>query len=303
VPYADRNLNYGNLYMISVNQYCRQEFGEKLYKISLSGGFTCPNRDGSLGTGGCIFCSQGGSGDFAESASLSIEEQIEKAKKRVADKFHGKRYIAYFQAFTNTYAPVETLRKLYIPIAQRDDIAVISIATRPDCLGDDVLLFLEELNKLKPLWVELGLQTTNRKSAEYIRRGYDLSVYDRAVEKLNSIGIHCITHVILGLPNETEEDMLGTVRYVVNSGCKGIKLQLLHVLKNTDLAADYAEGKFRTMEMDEYLHILKKCVSILPEDMVVHRLTGDGAKKDLIAPLWTGDKKRVLNAIKREIDI
>ena len=289
--------------MISVNQYCRQEFGEKLYKISLSGGFTCPNRDGSLGTGGCIFCSQGGSGDFAESASLSIEEQIEKAKKRVADKFHGKRYIAYFQAFTNTYAPVETLRNLYIPVAQRDDIAVISIATRPDCLGDDVLLFLEELNKLKPLWVELGLQTTNRKSAEYIRRGYDLSVYDRAVEKLNSIGIHCITHVILGLPNETEEDMLGTVRHVVNSGCKGIKLQLLHVLKNTDLAADYAEGKFRTMEMDEYLHILKKCVSILPDDMVVHRLTGDGAKKDLIAPLWTGDKKRVLNAIKREIDI
>ena len=289
--------------MISVNQYCRQEFGEKLYKISLSGGFTCPNRDGSLGTGGCIFCSQGGSGDFAESASLSIEEQIEKAKKRVADKFHGKRYIAYFQAFTNTYAPVETLRNLYIPVAQRDDIAVISIATRPDCLGDDVLYFLEELNKLKPLWVELGLQTTNRKSAEYIRRGYDLSVYDRAVEKLNSIGIHCITHVILGLPNETEEDMLGTVRHVVNSGCKGIKLQLLHVLKNTDLAADYAEGKFRTMEMDEYLHILKKCVSILPEDMVVHRLTGDGAKKDLIAPLWTGDKKRVLNAIKREIDI
>lgn len=303
MPYADRNLSYGNLYMISVNQYCRQEFGEKLYKISLSGGFTCPNRDGSLGTGGCIFCSQGGSGDFAESASLSIEEQIEKAKKRVADKFHGKRYIAYFQAFTNTYAPVETLRKLYIPVAQRDDIAVISIATRPDCLGDDVLLFLEELNKLKPLWVELGLQTTNRKSAEYIRRGYDLSVYDRAVEKLNSIGIHCITHVILGLPNETEEDMLGTVRHVVNSGCKGIKLQLLHVLKNTDLAADYAEGKFRTMEMDEYLHILKKCVSILPDDMVVHRLTGDGAKKDLIAPLWTGDKKRVLNAIKREIDI
>lgn len=303
MPYADRNLNYGNLYMISVNQYCRQEFGEKLYKISLSGGFTCPNRDGSLGTGGCIFCSQGGSGDFAESASLSIEEQIEKAKKRVADKFHGKRYIAYFQAFTNTYAPVETLRNLYIPVAQRDDIAVISIATRPDCLGDDVLYFLEELNKLKPLWVELGLQTTNRKSAEYIRRGYDLSVYDRAVEKLNSIGIHCITHVILGLPNETEEDMLGTVRHVVNSGCKGIKLQLLHVLKNTDLAADYAEGKFRTMEMDEYLHILKKCVSILPDDMVVHRLTGDGAKKDLIAPLWTGDKKRVLNAIKREIDI
>lgn len=303
MPYADRNLSYGNLYMISVNQYCRQEFGEKLYKISLSGGFTCPNRDGSLGTGGCIFCSQGGSGDFAESASRSIEEQIEKAKKRVADKFHGERYIAYFQAFTNTYAPVETLRKLYIPVAQRDDIAVISIATRPDCLGDDVLLFLEELNKLKPLWVELGLQTTNRKSAEYIRRGYDLSVYDTAVEKLNSIGIHCITHVILGLPNETEEDMLSTVRHVVNSGCKGIKLQLLHVLKNTDLAADYAEGKFRTMEMDEYLYILKKCVSILPEDMVVHRLTGDGAKKDLIAPLWTGDKKRVLNAIKREIDI
>lgn len=289
--------------MISVNQYCRQEFGEKLYKISLSGGFTCPNRDGRLGTGGCIFCSEGGSGDFAESAALSIDEQIEKAKMRVSDKFHGTRYIAYFQAFTNTYAPVDYLRRLYTPVMSRDDIAVLSIATRPDCLGDDVLTLLDELNSIKPVWVELGLQTAKKESAEYIRRGYELPVYDSAVNKLNSIGIHTVTHVILGLPGEDENDMLNTIRHVVKSGSKGIKLQLLHVLKNTDLADDYAAGKFKTMELEQYIQLLKKCISILPEDMVVHRLTGDGAKKDLIAPLWTGDKKRVLNAIRKEIKI
>jgi len=289
--------------MISVNQYCRREFGEKLYKISLNGGFTCPNRDGTLDTRGCIFCSAGGSGDFAESPLLSIDEQIEAAKKRVSAKFRGKQYIAYFQAFTNTYAPVEKLRELYMPVIKRDDIALLSIATRPDCLGNDVLSLLRELNSIKPVWVELGLQTVKKESAEYIRRGYELSVYDRAIENLNAVGIHTVTHVILGLPGENDEDMLNTVRHVVNVGSKGIKLQLLHVLKNTDLAADYAAGKFNTMEMDEYIKLLKKCIDILPDEMVVHRLTGDGAKKDLIAPLWTGDKKRVLNAIKKEIKI
>jgi len=289
--------------MISVNQYCRMQFGEKLYKLSLNGGFTCPNRDGTLGTRGCIFCSEGGSGDFAASAALSIDEQIHEAKKRVADKYHGERYIAYFQAFTNTYATVEKLRELYMPVIMRADIAALSIATRPDCLEDDVLLLLDELNRIKPVWVELGLQTVKKESAEYIRRGYELSQYDRALERLNALGIHTITHVILGLPGEDEGDMLGTVRHVVDKGSKGIKLQLLHVLKNTDLAADFAAGKFETMEMDEYIRILKKCTDILPEDMVVHRLTGDGAKKDLISPLWTGDKKKVLNAIKKEIKI
>lgn len=289
--------------MISVNQYCRTYFGEKLYKLSLNGGFSCPNRDGKLGTKGCVFCSEGGSGDFAARAALSIDEQIEQAKKRVADKYDGERYIAYFQAFTNTYAPVEKLRDLYMPVIMRGDIAALSIATRPDCLEEDVLSLLDELNSIKPVWVELGLQTVKKESVEYIRRGYELSQYDRAIERLNALGIHTITHVILGLPGEDEEDMLNTVRHVVKKGSRGIKLQLLHVLKNTDLAADYAAGKFRTMEMDEYLRILKKCTDLLPEDMVVHRLTGDGAKKDLISPLWSGDKKRVLNAIKKEIKI
>jgi len=284
--------------MLTVNQYCREQFGEKLYKLSLDGGFSCPNRDGTLGTGGCIFCSAGGSGDFAADRSLPVEEQIEEAKKRISAKYKGNRYIAYFQAFTNTYAPVEKLRELYMPVVQRDDIAVLSIATRPDCLGDDVLTLLAELNAIKPLWVELGLQSTKPETAEYIRRGYELPVYDHAVMKLNTLGIHVITHVILGLPGESIDDMLNTVQHVVNIGSKGIKLQLLHVLEGTDLAAEYRQGKFEVMEMDEYITLLGRCLELLPEDMVVHRLTGDGPKRSLIAPLWTGNKKRVLNAIK-----
>lgn len=289
--------------MLTVNQYCRKNFGEKLYKLSLNGGFTCPNRDGTLDDRGCIFCSAGGSGDFAPSAGMDIDTQIEEAKARVAAKYHGSRYIAYFQAFTNTYAPVEKLRALYIPVIKRDDIAVLSIATRPDCLGNDVLELLGELNRIKPVWVELGLQTTKPESARYIRRGYELSVYSEAVKHLNELGIHVITHVILGLPGEDEADMLNTVSYVVNCGSKGIKLQLLHVLDGTDLAKDYRAGMFRAMELDEYISLLKKCLALLPEDMVVHRLTGDGPKKSLIAPLWTGDKKRVINTIKRELGI
>lgn len=289
--------------MLTVNQYCREKFGEKLYKLSLNGGFSCPNRDGTLDSRGCIFCSAGGSGDFAPSASLPIEQQIEEAKARLAAKYRGSRYIAYFQAFTNTYAPVERLRQLYLPVISRDDIAVLSIATRPDCLGEDVLELLAQLNQIKPVWVELGLQTTKPESTLYIRRGYELPVYDEAVRTLNSLGIHVITHVILGLPGETEADMLNTVRHVVNVGSGGIKLQLLHVLEGTELAAEYRIGKFQTMEMDEYIALLKKCLALLPEHMVVHRLTGDGPKKSLIAPLWTGDKKRVINAIKRELVI
>ena len=289
--------------MLTVNQYCREQFGEKLYKLSLDGGFSCPNRDGTLGTGGCIFCSAGGSGDFAADRSLPVEEQIEEAKMRVAAKYKGNRYIAYFQAFTNTYAPVEKLRELYMPVVQRDDIAVLSIATRPDCLGDDVFTLLAELNAIKPLWVELGLQSTKPETAEYIRRGYELPVYDQAVMKLNALGIHVITHVILGLPGESVDDMLNTVQHVVNIGSKGIKLQLLHVLEGTDLAAEYRQGKFNVMEMDEYISLLGRCLELLPEDMVVHRLTGDGPKRSLIAPLWTGNKKRVLNAIKNAFEI
>lgn len=289
--------------MRTMNQYCRELFGEKVYKISLNGGFTCPNRDGTLGRRGCIFCSAGGSGDFAPEAALPIDTQIELAKKRVAEKFRGERYIAYFQAFTNTYAPVQRLRGLYFPVIEREDIAALSIATRPDCLGEDVLELLAELNAVKPVWVELGLQSVHERTAEYIRRGYPLEVYDRAVERLKGLDIHCVSHVILGLPGESTEDMLDTVRHVVGLGGGGIKLQLLHVLEGTDLADDYRAGLFETLSLEEYVEILKKCAEIIPEDMVVHRLTGDGPKRSLIAPLWSGDKKRVINSVNRALGL
>ena len=281
---------------LSFNKYLKDKFGQKVYKISLDGGFTCPNRDGKTGTRGCIFCSKGGSGDFAESREMSITEQIENGKKKVEKKIKSGKYIAYFQAFTNTYAPVEMLRQKYEEAINHPDIVALSIATRPDCLGDDVLRLLDEMNKIKPVFVELGLQTIHQKSAKYIRRGYDLSVYDKAVRDLKKIGVNVVVHVILGLPNESENDMLETVKYVCESGANGIKLQLLHVIDGTDLAKDYKKGLFKTLEFDEYVNLIVKCVKIIPKDIVIHRLTGDGAKKDLIAPLWSADKKRVLNA-------
>ena len=286
---------------LSFNKYLKDKFGQKVYKISLDGGFTCPNRDGKTGTRGCIFCSKGGSGDFAESREMSITEQIESVKKKVEKKIKSGKYIAYFQAFTNTYAPVEILRQKYEEAINHPDIVALSIATRPDCLGDDVLRLLNEMNKIKPVFVELGLQTIHQKSAKYIRRGYDLSVYDKAVRDLKKIGVNVVVHVILGLPNESENDMLETVKYVCESGANGIKLQLLHVIDGTDLAKDYEKGLFKTLEFDEYVNLIVKCVKIIPKDIVIHRLTGDGAKKDLIAPLWSADKKRVLNAINKAL--
>ncbi len=285
----------------SFNEYLKNTFNQKIYKISLNAGFTCPNRDGKIDTCGCIFCSKGGSGDFAENPNLSITEQIEQGKKRVEKKIKNGRYIAYFQAFTNTYAPIETLREKYFEAVNHKDIVALSIATRPDCLPDDVIALLDEINKIKPVFVELGLQTINEKTAEYIRRGYPLSVYDEAVEKLKKINVNIVTHIILGLPNETKEDMMNSVKYVCNSRTDGIKLQLLHVLKGTDLANDYNAGKFKTLEFDEYLDIIKTCVEVIPDNIVIHRLTGDGAKKDLIAPLWSADKKRVLNSINKAL--
>lgn len=287
--------------MITVNEYCKKQFGEKLYKISLNGGMSCPNRDGKLGVRGCIFCSAGGSGDFAPDRSIPLDEQIEDAKRRVSSKYKGTHYIAYFQAYTNTYAPVEKLRALFMPVIKREDIAVLSIATRPDCLSDEVLDLLRELNGIKPVWVELGLQTIHEKTADYIRRGYSLPVYDKAIRDLEAIGIHTITHLILGLPGETKEDMLQSVRYVSDCGSQGIKLQLLHVLKGTDLASDYEKGLFRTLLFDEYIDLLADCVRLLPKDMIVHRLTGDGPKNLLIAPMWSADKKRVMNAIHQRL--
>lgn len=285
----------------SLNDYLRDTFGEKVYKIALDGGFTCPNRDGAKGTKGCIFCSGAGSGEFAGRAEDTITAQIEKGKERVGKKLRGGKYIAYFQAFTGTYAPVEKLRKLYEEAVSHPDIAALSIATRPDCLSEDVLLLLQEMNRRKPVWVELGLQTIHEKTAAYIRRGYRLSVYDEAVEKLKSIGVQVIVHVILGLPGEDREDMKRTVSYVGKSGADGIKLQLLHVIKGTDLEKEYAEGRVRVMEMEEYVTLVADCIALLPERMVIHRMTGDGDKKTLIAPGWSTDKKRVLNALHQAI--
>ncbi len=285
----------------SLNNYLRDTFGEKVYKLSLNAGFTCPNRDGTIDTRGCIFCSKGGSGEFAENPDLSITEQIEKAKEKVSGKIKNGKYIAYFQPFTNTYAPVEILREKFYEAINHKDIVALSIATRPDCLGNDVLSLLDKLNKIKPVFVELGLQTIHEKSAEYIRRGYRLDAYDRAVTELKKIGVNTVVHIILGLPGETKKDMLETVKYVCQSGIDGIKLQLLHVLKNTDLEADYKAGKFKTLEFDEYIDIIKDCVDIIPKNIVIHRLTGDGAKKNLIAPLWSADKKKVINAINKAL--
>lgn len=283
----------------SFNQYLKDTFGCKVYKISINAGFTCPNRDGTLGTRGCIFCSKGGSGDFAESSSLSVTEQIESGKQRVSKKIKSGKYIAYFQAFTNTYAPVEVLAEKYCEAINHPDIVGISIATRPDCLGEEVLTLLSEINKIKPVFVELGLQTIHEKTAEYIRRGYPLSVYDNAIKALKKAGINTVVHLIIGLPNESREDMLKSVEYACKSGADGIKLQLLHILKGTDLADDYLSGKFETLSMEEYLSIIKDCVEIIPKNVVIHRLTGDGPKKDLIAPLWSADKKSVLNALNK----
>lgn len=285
----------------SLNQYLKDTFGEKVYKLALDAGFTCPNRDGTLGTGGCIFCSGAGSGDFAECRNLSVTEQIVQGKKRVEKKIKSGKYIAYFQAFTNTYAPVEKLRNVYEEALMQPDVAAISIATRPDCLPHDVIDLLAELNKSKPVWVELGLQTIHEKSAEYIRRGYPLAVYDDAVRKLKNAGLTVITHVILGLPGETEEEMKQTVSYVGAGGADGIKLQLLHVIHGTDLEKEYLAGKFKTLELDEYVRLVADCLELLPKNMVIHRMTGDGDKRTLVAPMWSADKKRVLNALMGEI--
>ena len=284
-----------------LNAYLRETFGCKVYKLALNGGFTCPNRDGTKGNRGCIFCSAGGSGDFAESPQLSVTEQIEQGKQRVAAKIKDGKYIAYFQAYTNTYAPVNILREKFLEAIQHPDIVALSIATRPDCLPSDVLDLLEELNNIKPVWVELGLQTIHAQSADYIRRGYDLDVYDKGVKELRKRKIEVVTHVILGLPNETKEDMVATVDYVCKSGTTGIKLQLLHVLKHTDLLTDYEAKRFEALTEDEYIDILKACVAVIPEDVIVHRLTGDGDKKILVAPLWSANKKRVWNRIQKEV--
>lgn len=287
----------------SANSYMKEQFGCKVYKLALDGGFTCPNRDGTLGSRGCIFCSGRGSGDFAASAAGDVASAMEKAKALVAGKSGAKRFIAYFQSFTGTYAPVEKLRELFTAAIELPDVVALSIGTRPDCLGEDVLRLLAELNRIKPVWIELGLQTIHPRTARYIRRGYELPVFDSAVKKLKAIGVQVIVHIIIGLPGETPDMMYETASYIGRSGADGVKFQLLHVLSGTDLAADYAAGKFNALGLDEYISILEGCIRRIPPEMVVHRLTGDGAKRELVAPLWSGDKKRVLNSINRAFDL
>lgn len=291
--------------MITTKDFCINEYGRRLYKISFDAGMGCPNRDGRIGTRGCIFCSEGGSGENAvkiDSKVLAdpnlLEERIAAAKSKVADKYKGDGYIAYFQAYTNTYADTDTLRKIYLRVIEREDISVLSIATRPDCLDEEKYALLEELNSVKPVWVELGLQTTKESSVQFIRRGYGNEVYDEAVKRLNQIGIHTISHIILYLPGESREDMKESVRHAVAAGTKGIKLQMLQVLKNTDLAVEYEKEHFYLPELTEYAEMIKECVAICPEDMVFHRLTGDPPRKLLIEPRWVLNKKEVINTIK-----
>ena len=284
----------------SFDYMLKERFGEKIYKVALDAGMTCPNRDGTLGSRGCIFCSAGGSGDFAGSRQDSITQQIEKQAASIRQKRGVAKFIAYFQAYTNTYAPVDYLRKIYTEAISHPDIVAISIGTRPDCLGEDILQLLDELNQKKPVWVELGLQTIHETTARYIRRGYPLSCFEQAVSELRKRNLDVIVHTILGLPGESKNDILSTIEYLNHGDIQGIKLQLLHVLKGTDLAEDYLAGKFQVYYMEEYLELVIDCLEHLNPEIVIHRLTGDGPKDLLIAPLWSSAKRTVLNTLHRE---
>lgn len=289
--------------MIMLSDHYRQTFGCKVYKLSLDGGFTCPNRDGTLGTRGCIFCSEKGSGEFAEGSCGSISRQLERAKERVRGKNREGKYIAYFQSFTNTYAPVAVLEQRYREAIAPEDIVGLAVATRPDCLPEEVVALLARINRIKPVSVELGLQTVHEDTARYLRRGYPTAVYLDAVKRLKAAGLEVVTHIILGLPGETEEMMMETTRQAVAAGTDGVKFHLLHVLRGTDLEQEYLRGRVEPLSLERYGQILKACISCLPEHIIVHRITGDGAKRDLIAPAWSADKKRVLNYLYKVLDI
>ncbi len=295
---------------ISLSDHLKNKYGTKVYKISLQSGCSCPNRDGTVSTGGCTFCSEGGSGDFA-APLLPVKEQIRLAKMRVESKMpksleaKDRKYIAYFQSFSNTYGNPEKLRKLYLEAIEDESIVGLSIGTRPDCLGEEILDMLQEINNIKPVWIELGLQTINEKTAEHINRGYKLEVFEKAYRDLKKRNIEVIVHVILGLPGEEKEDMLNTVRYLANltPALDGIKLQLLHVLKGTKLAEEYGREHFKIFSMEEYTDLVVECIKLLPETTVIHRMTGDGPRKLLIEPLWSLDKKRVLNMLQKKIKL
>ena len=281
----------------SLDYEMKARYGHKVYKIALNGGFTCPTRDGTLGTGGCIFCSAGGSGEFAQTPAASVSDQIRAGKELLAGKKTGGRYIAYFQAFTSTYGPADRLRALYTEAISHPDVEILSIATRPDCLGEPVLDLLAEMNQIKPVWVELGLQTSNEKTARWIRRAYPNQVFESAVRALKSRGIETIAHLILGLPGETEADMLESARYLASQQVEGVKFQMLQILKGTDLEKAYAADPFPLLSLEEYADILISCIEQMPPEMIIHRITGDPPKRLLTAPKWTADKKRVLNYI------
>ena len=281
----------------SLDYMLKQRFGEKVYKVTLNGRMSCPNRDGTIGLGGCIFCSAGGSGDFAADAALSITEQIDSQIALLSAKRPIHKYIAYFQAYTKTYAPVDYLERIFSEALSHPGIVALSIGTRPDCLGQDVIALLSRLNRIKPVWVELGLQTIHEDTARYIRRGYPLSCFEDAFERLQGEGLETIVHTILGLPGESREDILKTMDYLSRKQIQGIKLQLLHVLQGTDLAADYLAGKFQVLDREEYLDLVADCLEHLDPSIVIHRVTGDGPKDLLIAPLWAARKREVLNLL------
>lgn len=297
------NIRWGDKRYYSLNYFLREKFGEKVFKISLDGGFTCPNRDGKVGTGGCIFCSERGSGDYAGSRCSSITEQFNDIKKIMSNKWKSGKYIAYFQAYTNTYAPIEELRKKYEEAINQEDVVALAIATRPDCLPTEVLDLLEEMNKKVYTWVELGLQTSNDVTAKVINRGYDLKVFDEAVKKLKDRNIDVVVHTILGLPGESKEDMIKTIDYVAHSGVKGIKLHLLHLMENTKLVKLYEEDKLKFLSQEEYVELICKAIAMLPQDMVVHRLTGDAPRSFLIGPMWSLKKWEVLNSIDKFMEV
>lgn len=292
--------------ILTLSDFLKQKYGQKIYKLSLESGCTCPNRDGTLGTGGCTFCTAGGSGEFAEQVTLDdIDEQIEAAKKRIIKKVPSgqRKFIAYFQSYTNTYGDTERLNKLYEKVIRRDDIMILSIGTRPDCIDDDKLEMLKSLNRIKPVWVELGLQTIHDETAERIHRGYPTAVFDECYKRLKAAGLTVIVHVILGLPGENREDMLETVRYLgkLTPRLDGIKLQMLNVLEGSQLAEEYRERHFSQMTMEEYTDLVVECLGLLPEQTVIHRMTGDGPRKLLISPKWVTDKKRVMNMLRKKI--
>lgn len=285
--------------MYTANDFYREIFGRKLVKISVDGGFTCPNRDGTLSYGGCIFCSAEGGGDFA-AKDKDITERTRQAKAQIADKWKDCLYMVYFQAFTNTYAPVERLREVYVSALEAAGASALSAATRPDCINEDVTALLKELSSKYYVTVELGLQTCSEDTAAFINRQYKNEVYLRAVDMLNSAGIDVITHIILGLPNETKADMLKSAEFAVNAGTRGIKLQMLHILKNTKLAEIYEKEPFKVFEKDEYISLLADIIERLPQDTVIHRVTGDAPKSLLIAPWWSLNKRSVLNGLSKE---